>query len=359
MAGQVLALVALLWATWAGLPAGRAEAHPHGNWGSVYRSVDGGRIWEDLNRYDPVQTVYDVSAVRPPRIWEATDQGLRVTDDTGGTWRPAGPPALGAVMTVVAESADDGSVVAGGPAGVFRAEADLATWQRVLPPSAGRPVSLTRSGRNVLLGTTRGWLHSSDDGRTFSPGTGGLESVNGRLVPSAGHATVAGKVVLSHATLGGYSVFGTIDGAYVRRGDGEAAVVPGTESITVWQVLAGPRAETDGLLLGTSRGLLRLDPRQPERMHPEQDIPPFLAVGALKRSTARPDELYIATSIAPYPVEAVPAQQVGGHARLRWIVPGIVAIILLVAAFVLLARRRLRAPTKASAAARVPAGDRA
>lgn len=301
---RVLAAAILTGIAAAGLPARHASAHPHGNWGSVYRSVDGGRTWDDLNRYDPVGTVYDLSAVHPPRLWEATDRGLRITDDFGNHWRPAGPAALGDVMTVVAESPDNGSVIAGGTLGVFRAPANLATWQRVLPASAGRPVSLTRSGQRVLLGTTKNWLHSDDDGRTFHPGRGGLEAVNGRLAPGAGSAKMAGHPILSHGAVNGYDVYGTTDGAYVKR-DGATRVVAGTESLDVWTVLAGPRAEQDGLLLGTSRGLLRLDPRRPENMKPEQDIPPFLAVGRLEESTARPGELYIATSITPYPTAIV------------------------------------------------------
>lgn len=340
---QALAVAILTGIVTAGLPALRASAHPHGNWGSVYRSVDGGRIWEDLNRYDPVGTVYDLSAVHPPRLWEATDRGLRRTDDYGDHWRPAGPAALGNVITVVAESPENGSVIAGGELGLFRAPADLSTWQRVLPASAGRPVSLTRTGQRVLLGTTRGWLHSDDDGRTFRPGRGGLEAVNGRLVPGADSATTAGHTILSHGAVNGYDVYGTTDGAYVVSKGGTRRLVAGTESLDVWTVLAGPRAVQDGLLLGTSRGLLRLDPRHPENMRPEQDIPPFLAVGKLEGSAARPGELYIATSINPYPTDTVPSGHRSGSAQaLRLGLAGGAAVLLAAAALLagLSGRRR-------------------
>ena len=352
---QVLAVAILTGAAAAGLPARHASAHPHGNWGSVYRSVDGGRIWEDLNRYDPVGTVYDLSAVHPPRLWEATDRGLRISDDYGNHWRPAGPAALGDVITVVAESPDNGSVIAGGKLGVFRAPANLSTWQRVLPASAGRPVSLTRTGQRALLGTTKGWLHSDDDGRTFHPGRGGLEAVNGRLVPGAGSAKMAGHAILSRGAVNGYDVYGTTDGAYVVSKGGTRRLVAGTESLDVWTVLAGPRAAQDGLLLGTRRGLLRLDPRRPENMKPEQDIPPFLAVGKLEESAARPGELYIATSINPYPTDIVPSGHRPGPAQALRLGLATGAAVLLVAVALLAGfsgrrRRSARKPVQSEPA---------
>ncbi len=309
------------------VPATPAAAHPHGNWGSAYRSVDGGRIWFDLNRLHPVGTVFDVSAPKPPRVWEATDRGLLRSDDLGNAWTPVGPAAFGGRVRVVSEDPADGSILAGGSGGLFRAPADLSRWDRVLPAA---PVSLRRVRGTVLVRSDRGWHHSTDGGRTFVDGAAGLAPVS----------MVAGRPVLAAARLGDLDVAGTVDGAYAARHGRGYAVVPGTEGLMVTVVLA----TKDGLLLGTSRGLLRFRPGTKDPVVPEEDIPPFLAIGAVEVPAARPDELFIATSITPYPSpppvpEARRAETGGG-------IPGVVwlggAAVVVVGAGVLGVKRRRR-----------------
>lgn len=310
------------------LPAGTgaAAAHPHGNWGSAYRSVDGGRIWFDLNRLHPVGTVFDVSAPSPPRVWEATDRGLLRSDDLGNGWARVGPAAIGERVRVVSEDPADGSVLAGGSGGLFRAPADLSRWDRVL---AAEPLSLTRTGDTVLVRGDRGWHHSDDGGRTFADGAAGLAPV----------AEVAGREVLTTARLGDLDVAGTVDGAYASTRGGAYEVVAGTEGLAVTVALA----TEDGMLLGTSRGLLRFTPGTPDPLVPEQDIPPFLAIGAMEVPAERPDELFIATSITPYPLPpAVPAATApahGGVPGVLW-VAGIGALIVVAGLAGGLARRR-------------------
>jgi hypothetical protein len=310
------------------LPAGPAAAgHPHGNWGSAYRSVDGGRIWFDLNRRHPVGTVFDVSAPSPPRVWEATDRGLLRSEDLGNSWTRVGPSAIGERVRVVSEDPVDGSVLAGGSGGLFRAPAGLSRWDRVLPVE---PLSLTRTGDTVLVRGERGWHHSRDGGRTFTDGAAGLVPVD----------EIAGRPVLATARLGDLFVAGTADGAYARAGDGAYEVVPGTEGLAVAVVLS----TEDGVLFGTSRGLLRFRPGTPDPLVPEQDIPPFLAIGAVEVPAQRPNELFIATSITPYPPPpAVPVAEEpesgGGVPGMLWI--GGVGVLIVGAGLVGgLARRR-------------------
>lgn len=288
-------------------PVAPAAAHPHGNWGSAYRSVDGGRIWFDLNRLHPVGTVFDVSAPSPPRVWEATDRGLLRSDDLGNNWTRVGPAAIGERVRVVSEDPADGSVLAGGSGGLFRAPADLSRWDRVLP---AEPVSLTRIRDTVLVRSDKGWFHSSDGGRTFTSGAAGLAPV----------ATVDGRPVLAATRLDDLDVAGTVDGAYTARHGRSYEVVPGTEGLMVTVVLA----TADGLLLGTSRGLLRFRPGTADPLVPEEDIPPFLAIGAVEVPASRPDELFIATSITPYPQPppvpaARPAETGGGVPGVLWL----------------------------------------
>jgi len=317
-----------------------AAAHPHGNWGSAYRSVDGGRIWIDLNRRDPVGTVYDVSAPRPPRVWEGTDRGLLRSDDLGETWRRVGPAAIGAAVRVVSEDPAHGTVLAGGSGGLFRAPADLSRWDRVL---AAEPVALTMDGAAVLVRTADGWCHSRDGGTTFADGTGGLAAVNERLAAAASAPGLGGREVLATARIGDLRVAGTADGAYAARGRGGYHVVPGTEGLAVRVALAG-RTPEDGVLLGTSRGLLRFRPGTPDPLVPEEDIPPFLAIGAVEVPAQRPDELYIATSVRPYPVPppvSEPAEPGGGDiVPVLWVAGG--CLLLIGATGSVLAVRRAR-----------------
>lgn len=323
---QLLVVILLLGV--AGLvPAAPAAAHPHGNWGSAYRSVDGGRIWFDLNRLHPVGTVFDVSAPKPPRVWEATDRGLLRSDDLGNGWRRVGPTAIGERVRVVSEDPADGSVLAGGSGGLFRAPADLSRWDRVLP---AEPVSLTRTHGTVLVRSTKGWHHSDDGGRTFTDGAAGLAPVD----------EVAGRPVLATARLDDLDVVGTVDGAYTARRGGAYDVVPGTEGLTVTVVLA----TEDGMLLGTSRGLLRFRPGTGDPLVPEQDIPPFLAIGAVEVPADRPDELFIATSIKPYPLpppvpEAARSEEDGGVPGVLWL-GGVAVLVVAGGVFGGLARRR-------------------
>jgi hypothetical protein len=313
-----------------------AAAHPHGNWGSAYRSVDGGRIWIDLNRRDPVGTVYDVSAPRPPRVWEGTDRGLLRSDDLGETWRRVGPAAIGSSVRVVSEDPAHGSVLAGGSGGLFRAPADLSRWDRVL---AAEPVALTRDGAAVLVRTAEGWFHSRDGGTTFAEGTGGLAAVNEQLAAAASASGVGGREVLATARIGDLRVAGTADGAYAARGSGSYRVVPGTEGLAVRVALAS----RDGVLLGTSRGLLRYRPGTPDPLVPEEDIPPFLAIGAVEVPAERPDELFIATSVRPYPEPPpvpVAAGPSGDVAPVLWVAGG--CVLLVVTTGVMLALRRAR-----------------
>jgi hypothetical protein len=307
-------------------PVAPAAAHPHGNWGSAYRSVDGGRIWFDLNRLHPVGTVFDVSAPRPPRLWEATDRGLLRSDDLGNSWRRVGPAAIGERVRVVSEDPVDGSVLAGGSGGLFRAPADLSRWDRVLP---AEPVSLGRVRGTVVVRSAQGWHHSTDGGRTFIDGSSGLAPV----------ATVAGRPVLAAARLGDLDVAGTVDGAYAALDGKRYEVVPGTEGLAVNVVLA----TGDGMLLGTSRGLLRFHPGTKDPLYPEEDIPPFLAIGAVEVPAARPDELLIATSITPYPLPPpVPSAAVsasGGVPAVVW-VGGAAVLVVAVGVGGGLARRR-------------------
>ncbi|HEY0448461.1 hypothetical protein [Actinophytocola sp.] len=302
-------------------PAGPAAAHPHGNWGSAYRSVDGGRIWFDLNRLHPVGTVFDVSAPHPPRVWEATDRGLLRSDDLGDGWARVGPAAIGERVRVVSEDPADGSVLAGGSGGLFRAPADLSRWDRVLPVE---PLALTRTGGTVLVRSARGWHRSGDGGRTFADDAGPV-------------ASVLGRPVLVTARLGALQVAGTADGAYTSNG-GAYRVVPGTEGLAV--LVALPTA--DGVLLGTSRGLLRFRPGTADPLVPEQDIPPFLAIGAVEVPADRPEELFIATSITPYPlpppVPTAVRRERGGVPGVLWV--GGVLIVVIGAAAAAARRRR-------------------
>lgn len=306
-------------------PAAPAAAHPHGNWGSAYRSVDGGRIWFDLNRLHPVGTVFDVSAPSPPRVWEATDRGLLRSDDLGNEWRRVGPAAIGERVRVVSEDPTDGSVLAGGSGGLFRAPADLSRWDRVLP---AEPVSLDRIRGTVVVHSAQGWHHSTDGGRTFTDGSAGLAPVD----------EVAGRPVLAEVRLGDLDVAGTVDGAYAARHGADYEVVPGTEGLMVTVVLA----TKDGLLLGTSRGLLRFRPGTADPLVPEQDIPPFLAIGAVEVPADRPDELFIATSINPYPEPPAPrarrAEAGGGIPGAVWL--GGAAVVAVGAGVLGVARRR-------------------
>jgi hypothetical protein len=325
---RATAVTAAAPAGWALAPhaAGAPPGHPHGDWGSVYRSVDGGRLWQDLNRYYPVGTVYDVSAPNPGRIWEATDRGLLRTDDMGRTWRPVGPRALGERVTLVSEHPTDGSVLVGGPDGLFRAAAGLALWQRVLPRSAGEPVSLTRDGDRVLVATAGGWQHSDDGGAGFEPGTAGLAPVGGRLVRAA-EAPSGPPRVISRAVAGRVTVAGTLDGAYVSNG-GDYRLLPGTEGLAIWVALAAPRLSAGSFLLGTSRGLLAFDPRRPGQVRPVEDIPPFLAVGALEVPVSRPDELFMATSVRPYPAPKLPSPtSASGGSAWPWSLPAAAVVV--------------------------------
>lgn len=283
-----------------------ALAHPHGNWGSVYRSIDGGRIWSDLNATRPVTTVHDLSAPHPPRVWAGTDEGLLRTDALGQQWTAVGPRALGDVITVVDEDPDDGSVVVGSENGLFRADADLATWQRVLEPAAGRPVALHRDGGAITVQTaTDGWYRSEDGGVTFSPTQDDYAAIEAALpAPPAG---VDPALVLSTAALAGTTVAGTTVGAFADDGDGTWEPVEGTQGLAVWSVHAGPRSDVDGLLLATGGGLLLHDPRGAGGVVPVPDIPPTLPVGVIETSAERPDELYMASSRVPYLREAPPA----------------------------------------------------
>jgi photosystem II stability/assembly factor-like uncharacterized protein len=284
-----------------------AEAHPHGDYGSVYRSVDGGRIWEDLNRSYPVTTVYDLSAPHPPRVWEATSEGLLCTDNLGQEWYPVGPRAIGDVVTVVDEDPQNGSLLVGGPEGLYWTPADLSVWRRVLGMSAGKPLSIRREGQKVTVETTSATYLSENGGKTFTRSGGRLEVYERELGKVGGLPRFRAKTVLSAASLDEFSVVGTTDGAFVSRDGGPYEVVAGTEGLDIWVVHSGPRAEQDGLLLGTSRGLLLYDPRQPGTVEPIRDIPPFLSVGELEASASRPDELFMATSIQPYPEPRTPS----------------------------------------------------
>jgi hypothetical protein len=294
MRGVGRTCVAVAAAVLVALAVSPSSAHPHGYYGGAYRSVDGGTIWMDLNRTYPVGAVYDLSAPKPPRVWEATDKGLLRTLDGGITWTRVGPRALGDVLRVVSEDPADSSVLAGGQRGLFWAPADLSVWERVLTAPV---MSLTRDEDDVLVRTARDWHVSHDGGRTFTTGNDGLAPVNDQLVENV-ESSEFGDSVLSYAAVGSVELVGTSDGAFYSTDGAALQPVPGTQGLTV-QVA---HATDDGILIGTSRGLLRFRPGRPDSLRPEQDIPPFLAVGAMEVPETRPNELYMATAVKPYPV---------------------------------------------------------
>ena len=164
--------------------------------GAVYRTVDDGRTWSQIQGLPPT---YDFTMVRSTRLLvAATEQGLYLSDDRGVTWRQ-GDSALRDVPIVDLSSA--GSILyAAGTEGLWQS-LDGRRWSRLQPPQYTDLIYLSVAvdadwtGGLWVATLEQGILRSDDAGQSFRPagrnplvGTSALVA----LYDAPGHLLAAG-----------------------------------------------------------------------------------------------------------------------------------------------------------------------
>lgn len=134
--------------------------------GRLLASSDQGRTWQAR----AALTVTDLAAdpAAPDRLLAASEQGLLVSTDGGGTFTPSGGPAASALAW-----AAEGLYAVDAEGQVFVSTDGGATWQArgVL---GGAPQALAVTGSTVVAAAEdRGILASTDGGRTWTVRYGG------------------------------------------------------------------------------------------------------------------------------------------------------------------------------------------
>ncbi|TDE27372.1 F510_1955 family glycosylhydrolase [Actinomadura sp. 6K520] len=129
----------------------------------VRHSSDGGRSWTLGERL----AVNDLGAYkdRPEEVYAATPEGLRKSDDSGGTFEAVSDAPVLTHVDVV-----DGKTLIGvAPDGRIHVKAGDVGWQRLGRLPDGQAAAFTAVGsRHLLAGTEDGSVYESrDGGRTF------------------------------------------------------------------------------------------------------------------------------------------------------------------------------------------------
>ncbi len=134
--------------------------------GMLWRSTDGGRIW---NTVGPGPFDVAVNPRNARRAVGTTQDGVIVSDDSGLTWTPvSGSPVIALLAWT------DDRLWGVTPEGVMHASADAGKTWREAGKVKGSPSALAASGTriNVLAGDTI-W-ESTDQAATFQPRVTGL-----------------------------------------------------------------------------------------------------------------------------------------------------------------------------------------
>lgn len=165
--------------------------------GAVYRTVDDGRTWSQIQG---LPATYDFTMVSTTRLLvAATEQGLYLSDDRGVTWRQ-GDSALRDVPIVDLNSS--GSILyAAGTEGLWQS-LDGRRWSRLQPPQytdliyLSVAVDVDWTGGLWVATLEKGILRSDDAGQSFRPaGRNPLvgTSVLVTLYDAPGHLLAAGN----------------------------------------------------------------------------------------------------------------------------------------------------------------------
>jgi photosystem II stability/assembly factor-like uncharacterized protein len=146
------------------------------------KSSDGGRTWARLDIRLPRFSVgaIAIDARRADTFYVGMGTlGVMKSIDGGRTWRRlVGPGAP--VSTLVADTAEEGTVYAGSRTAIHKSTDGGTTWKRMdVPLMPGEAVWLLRTGRGVVYAVSNGRvLETMDGGTTWTAVTRGLHAAN-------------------------------------------------------------------------------------------------------------------------------------------------------------------------------------
>ncbi len=207
----------------------------------LYRSTDSGMTWTPFRRQGLPQkyraTLVLINRVVPRELYVATEtprgvKGLFRSIDAGASWRPAdaGPLKGRQVLALATDPRSSRLLYAGTADGFYRSNEGGESWKKAGPPSAGRVLSLAVDDARgwVYAGTDKGLFRTRDGGATWGRVSQGL--------PDAGTVTA----LLSFPTYEQTTLFAGI-ATDVRRG----GVFRSTDNGISWTLLgAGMNATT-------------------------------------------------------------------------------------------------------------------
>lgn len=156
------------------------------NGGVLWRSDDAGATWKGpllgeipTNEHDPRILVLATAATHTAVYAVDIDGIAHYSDDAGETWRTMG--TVPATMTghgthgghapsqwrLLAPTVTSSRLLFTDGATLFASDDEMANWHAVAADLTGA-FSLARAGDTVVIGTTRGWSTSADNGGTFT-----------------------------------------------------------------------------------------------------------------------------------------------------------------------------------------------
>lgn len=145
----------------------------------VYKSTNGGSVWNAVGLSGYVVWSLAVNPVNPNVVYAATSTpgGIKVSTSGGGTWSDSPLPNPGLVVYSLAVSQDGSAVYAGTSNGVYQAMGG--TW--TLLGVAGYPVTAVAVNPAlpgyIFAGTTNGGFFSADAGLIWNKAPAGLASL--------------------------------------------------------------------------------------------------------------------------------------------------------------------------------------
>src|SRR5574341_549286 len=218
----------------------------------IWKSVDGGSTWEQVNRGLITLRVLAVHLPEGRGDWvlAGTDAGVFVSRDGGRSWAAApGSIAQRNVRALAADPAAPGVLYAATDAGVFRSENGGGTWRRASRGLAHldvRGLALDPYRSDTLWAATFGGVFVSRDGsRSWAAASRGLTDLRVRAVTADPEQR---RILYAGTARGG--LFVTTDGGrYWRPAAG--ALGPGTGILTIVSGKEGQR------FAGTVAGLAR------------------------------------------------------------------------------------------------------
>lgn len=214
-----------------------------GSWGKgVFKSASAGNQWLSVWNRDMNPLINGVTIGSDGAVWCATEEGLFVTRDGGGTWRHAFQ--YGKIRTVAVSPADPATIYFGARwHGNFRSSDGGQTWQQINTgvytdgqeyAAANSFLFVAGNPQHILMST--GWidLYNSDNG-------GNEWQYCGDILLERHVHRLAASMLKPHQIWAATET----DGIYVSRDDGVAwtAANAGLENIKITSLLVARRGE--------------------------------------------------------------------------------------------------------------------